>query len=74
MNYTPKPVPNFYGRLREIMGEKGVSRYKLVKDNKIYDSYFSNWKNGANPHILTLIMLADYLDCTIDYLVGRDRD
>lgn len=35
-------------------------------------SYFTNWKEGKSPNLLTLIVLADYFDVTIDYLVGRD--
>ena len=55
------------------MKEKGVTRYRLVKDLPIYDGYFTNWKKGKSPNILTLILLADYLDVTIDYLVGREK-
>ena len=36
------------------------------------DGYFTNWKKGKSPDILTLILLADYLDVTIDHLAGRD--
>jgi transcriptional regulator with XRE-family HTH domain len=54
------------------MKEKQITRYNLVKNTNIYDSYFSNWKNGSDVNILTLIRLADYLDCSIDYLVGRN--
>lgn len=54
------------------MNEKKVSRYELVKNTRIYDSYFSNWKIGADIHILTLVLLAD-LDCSIDYLIGSDN-
>ena len=72
LDYPVKEMPAFYERLRGIMREKGVSRYKLVKDLPIYDSYFTNWKEGKSPNLLTLIVLADYFDVTIDYLVGRD--
>ncbi|NCA92960.1 helix-turn-helix domain-containing protein [bacterium] len=72
LDFTPQSCPPFYNRLRTVMTEKHVTRYKLVKNTKIYDSYFSNWKNGADVHILTLVLLADYLDCSIDYLIGRE--
>lgn len=66
-----RPLPPFFDRLRFVMKENNVTRYKLVKDLPIYDSYFTNWKQGKSPNILTLIMLADYLGTSIDYLVGR---
>ena len=66
-----RKMPPFYDRLRSVMSEKGVSRYRLVRDLPVYDSYFSNWKRGESPNLLTLILLADYLGVTIDRLVGR---
>ena len=73
LDYQVSEMPPFYDSLRAVMAEKGVTRYKLVKDLPIYDGYFTNWKKGKSPNILTLIMLADYLDVTIDYLVGREK-
>lgn len=73
LDFNIQKTPPFYERLRFIMEEKGISRYKLVKDLSIYDSYFTNWKQGKNPNILTLIMLADYFNITVDYLIGRDQ-
>ena len=73
LDYQVRGMPPFYDSLRAVMAEKGVTRYKLVKDLPIYDGYFTNWKKGKSPNILTLIMLADYLDVTIDYLVGREK-
>ena len=67
-----REIPPFYDRLRFVMNEKKISRYSLVKALPIYDSYFTNWKQGKSPNALTLILLADYLDVTIDYLIGRD--
>ena len=68
-----RKMPPFYDRLRSVMSEKGVSRYRLVRDLPVYDSYFSNWKRGESPDLLTLMLLADYLGVTIDRLVGREE-
>lgn len=73
LDYTPKQCPPFYERLREIMEAKRITRYRIVKETKIYDNYFTVWKNGRDPQLYTLIELANYLGCTLDYLVGRDR-
>ena len=31
----------------------------------------TKWKNGAIPNGETLCAIADYLDCSVDYLLGR---
>ena len=31
----------------------------------------TKWKNGAIPNGEALIKIADYLDCSVDYLLGR---
>lgn len=72
LTYTPLMLPPFYDRLREVMSMRHISRYSIVKSTSIYDSYFTNWRKGADIILHTLIVLADYLDCTLDYLVGRD--
>ncbi len=73
LDYTPKECPPFYDRLREIMEKQGITRYRLVKETKIYDNYFTVWKSGRDPQLYTLIELANYLKCSLDYLVGMDR-
>lgn len=73
LDYRPQAMPPFFDQLRAVMAEKGATRYALVKALPIYDSYFTNWKHGKSPNLLTLILLADYLDVTVDHLVGRDR-
>lgn len=71
--YTPKPCPQFSIRLRTVLKERGLNRYKLDKNTRFKDSYFDNWDHGADPNIETLAELADMLGCTIDYLIGRDQ-
>lgn len=73
LDFTPQECPPFYDRLREVMEERKMSRYRVVKETKIEDTAFSQWKRGSTPHILTLGKLATCLDVSIDYLVGRDR-
>lgn len=67
----PTKTPDFYPRLRTVMAERGVSRYRIARDTTIKDSYFTRWKNGQSPRFPSVILLADYLDVTLDYLTGR---
>jgi len=71
--FTSKQYPPFYDRLRHVMEEKGKTRYSMTKESKIKDSYFTTWKSGSDPHILSVIEVAKYLDVTIDYLIGREK-
>jgi len=68
----PKPCPNFVEQVRKIMKEQNISTYKLEKTSKFKWHYFTQWKRGSEPTLQTLIELAEYFDCTLDYLVGRE--
>lgn len=73
LDFIPKECSSFYKRLREIMEEKNISWYKLTHETSIKDSYLYFWKKGADTKITSLVELANYFECSIDYLVGRDR-
>ena len=60
-------------RIRQLRKERGLSMAKLAE--AIGVSYQSLWKyevGKRNPPITVLIALADYLDTTVDYLIGRE--
>ena len=67
------PLP-FKDRFKEILKEKKISQFKLQNDLNISRSVTYKWISGkASPTIPTLIMLAKYFDCSVDYLIGRTR-
>lgn len=68
---APKALPPFYPRLRAIMAEAGVTRFRIAKETQIKDAFFTNWARGEKPLFVTLCVLADYLNLSLDYLVGR---
>lgn len=55
------------------MKEKGISRNRVNKETYIKSSHFVDWKSGADPHILSLLELAEYFDVSLDKLVGREK-
>ncbi|MBE7087171.1 MAG: helix-turn-helix transcriptional regulator [Clostridiales bacterium] len=60
-------------KLRELRLEKGLSQQKLAE--KLGTTYFSigDWERGkCEPSLDMLKKLADVLDCSLDYLAGRD--
>lgn len=72
IDFIPKKCPPFYEHLRSILKSKNITRYRITTDTKVKSSHFVDWKNGSDPQIHSLIELADYLDVSLDYLVGRD--
>lgn len=64
---------SFAERLQEIMKNKNVTQYKMIKENVVSGINFHRWfKLKAVPQLDTLIKLADYFGVSIDYLVGRE--
>ena len=73
LDFEPQKCPPFSKRLREVMKEKGVTTYKLRKNTRYGSKYFQQWDSGSDPLSYTLIELADILNCSVDYLIGRER-
>ena len=68
------PPLDFAKRLREVMKENSVTQYALEKKTKISGDIVYKWLNGiTKPSIENLVKLAEYIDCSVDYLLGRVR-
>lgn len=68
------PALPFGERLRAVMKERKVSQGKMIRDMKISSSALYNWLSGKTlPSTDRLIRIAQYLDCSVDYLIGRRR-
>ena len=66
------PVPPFDKRLREILKEYNTSQGKLIRELPVSASVLYYWLSGKRqPTIPMLIKLAEYFDCSVDYLIGR---
>lgn len=63
---------SFKTRLKDILCAQSISRYKIARACGIEPSLMSKWLlNGCMPKIESLLKLADYFNCSLDYLVGR---
>lgn len=68
-----KTPPPFNLHIKKILKDKKVSQYKLIKDKVIQPNTFHSWCTQLNlPKMKTLIKLADYLNISLDHLVGRE--
>ena len=61
-------LDNLFLRIKEL----NLTAKKLSNDTGISTGNISDWKSGRSmPTAIKLDTLADYLDCSVDYLLGR---
>ncbi len=59
--------------INELCKRKGITVNKLSKDLNLSSGYISEMKNkDRTPSIKRVLEIADYLEVSIDYLVGRE--
>lgn len=67
------PNPDFAKQLKKVLKACKVSQYRLLKDNIVSQGHLNSWFNDKMmPNLDNIIKLADYLNISIDYLVGRE--
>lgn len=60
-------------RLKELRIKKNIKQQDLAKALNVTKQSVSNWENGKRlPNIEILILLANFYNCSLDYLVGRE--
>ncbi len=68
-----KPVAPFCERFRAVMKACNFTQYALQKKTGISWANFSKWLNGTGvPFPDSLITLATAMDCSVDFLLGRE--
>jgi len=58
-------------RIMSIAKVMGLSKNKLLINTNLNKSVFDNMKRGQIPSVDKIHTLADYLNCSVDYLLGR---
>ena len=67
-------VPPFGKRLRAILEERGLAQATVMDDLHISTSVMYKWlSEKSEPCTDSLIRLSTYLECSVDYLIGRVR-
>lgn len=60
-------------RIRELRAEKGVYQKDLAKLLNLANQTISGYETGrSEPSIEALIQMADYFQCSVDELLGRE--
>ena len=73
LGFEPKEIPPFSDWLKNVLAECDKSAYQLFRDTKIMPTQMHQWKYHTQPMLNNLVIIADYLGVTLDYLIGRDR-
>ena len=62
-------------RLKELRKSKGLLQREVALNIGVSTQSYGYYENGINkPDPDMLIRLADFFNCSIDYLVGREDD
>ena len=61
----------FWDMFYAICKEKGTSPNAVCKAIGLSNATATGWKNGTMPKADVLVKIADYLEISIDYLLGR---
>jgi len=64
----------FIESLSQLMNEKNLTKALLSRATKIPETTVGSWFiHERTPNLYNLHTLADFFNCTIDYLTGREN-
>ncbi len=67
-------LPPFGERFLFCLDSCGKTRYRLTKDLHVAESAVNYWAHNKHlPQATSLVKIAEYLDCSVDFLIGRRR-
>lgn len=61
--------------IREISEAREMSIHQLARLASVPQSTINNWLNSnMRPNVYDLAKVADVLECSVDYLIGRENE
>ena len=63
--------PDMANKIKEYAKSKDISLKTLLEELQLGSNTFSHMKHGKMIAADSLARIADYLDCSVDYLLGR---
>ena len=62
-------------KIKELRIEKGLTQKKLASAIGVKNYTVANWEQGrTTPSVEDLCSLADFFECSIDFITGRDEE
>lgn len=69
LNYSSNDVAN---KIKLLLKQNKISASKMFLDcNMNKNTLYTMQSNGYLPRLETIAQIADYLDCSVDYLLNR---
>ncbi len=70
---TFKQRPPFKEQLSFLLQYFRISKYRLEKGTKLSEEVVNRWHKGIyEPNVESLIRISKYLNCTVDFVLGRE--
>ncbi len=67
-----KQRPPFPEQLTFLLNHFKITKYRLEKQTGLSEKTVNRWHNGkTQPTVDSLIRLAKYFDCSVDFILGR---
>lgn len=67
-----KKRPPFPEQLTFLLNHFKITKYRLEKQTGLSEKTVNRWHNGkTQPTIESLIRLANFFDCSVDFVLGR---
>ncbi len=64
-------VSLFLPRYRALLEENNITHWKFCQNLRLNESVIRKWEKGQEPRFERLIIIAENLGASLDYLVGR---
>ena len=58
-------------RISALTNSKGLSINQMLKNAELSTTILDNMKRGRLPSVDKIQSIAEYFDCSVDYLLGR---
>ena len=67
-------MTSFKERLKELRNEKNITQQELGHIVNMSKMAISHWEKGhSEPSIAQLIILSNYFEVSVDYLIGKNE-
>ncbi len=67
-----KKRPPFPEQLTFLLNHFKITKYRLEKQTGLSEKTVNRWHNGkTQPTVESLIRLANFFDCSVDFILGR---
>lgn len=64
-----------FEQIKGLLDQKNISASRMLNELELNKNALSTMKSaGYLPRLEPLARIADYLDCSVDYLLGRTED